>query len=69
MSSKTKAADKPQADKPAEPPTPTWAEVRRMPEGERQTLLGESGGGDPERYARLVGIPTARTPSIQPPRY
>lgn len=51
-------------------PTPTWAEIRALPREEREALLGEQeGGGDPERYARLVGIPKAQTPTIQPPRY
>ena len=51
-------------------PAPTWAEIRALPREGREALLGEQeGGGDPEKYARLVGIPEAYTPTRQPPRY
>ena len=67
MPTKPKAKPEPVPD-----PTPTWAEIRALPREGREALLGEQEGeGDPERYARLVGIPKARTPTIeeQPPRY
>lgn len=67
----TKKTPEPQTDQTEPPPSrppppPTWAEIRRMPSDERQTLFGEQddpGAGDPEKYARLMGIPPARTPS------